>query len=218
MKSDIEIAQEAELVHIKEVAEKLGINEDELEFYGKYKAKISDELWESVKDREDGKLVLVTAINPTPAGEGKTTTSIGLGEAMALLGKKAVLALREPSLGPCFGIKGGAAGGGYAQVVPMEDLNYETIQGYRNRHRILKPGHPFERLNDAEYLRSIGAAAISREDRQLHPTAAGMLMFGDEYNIVRHFPEYFLDYREMLDPTIRWTDRIQSSSGEWSGN
>ena len=123
MKSDIEIAQEAELVHIKEVAEKLGINEDELEFYGKYKAKISDELWESVKDREDGKLVLVTAINPTPAGEGKTTISIGLGEAMALLGKKAVLALREPSLGPCFGIKGGAAGGGYAQVVPMEDLN-----------------------------------------------------------------------------------------------
>ena len=123
MKSDIEIAQEAELVHIKEVAEKLGINEDELEFYVKYKAKISDELWESVKDREDGKLVLVTAINPTPAGEGKTTTSIGLGEAMALLGKKAVLALREPSLGPCFGIKGGAAGGGYAQVVPMEDLN-----------------------------------------------------------------------------------------------
>lgn len=123
MKSDIEIAQEAELVHIKEVAEKLGINEDELEFYGKYKAKISDELWEAVKDREDGKLVLVTAINPTPAGEGKTTTSIGLGEAMALLGKKAVLALREPSLGPCFGIKGGAAGGGYAQVVPMEDLN-----------------------------------------------------------------------------------------------
>ena len=123
MKSDIEIAQEAELVHIKEVAEKLGINEDELEFYGKYKAKISDELWESVKDREDGKLVLVTAINPTPAGEGMTTTSIGLGEAMALLGKKAVLALREPSLGPCFGIKGGAAGGGYAQVVPMEDLN-----------------------------------------------------------------------------------------------
>lgn len=123
MKSDIEIAQEAELVHIKEVAEKLGINEDELEFYGKYKAKISDELWESVKDREDGKLVLLTAINPTPAGEGKTTTSIGLGEAMALLGKKAVLALREPSLGPCFGIKGGAAGGGYAQVVPMEDLN-----------------------------------------------------------------------------------------------
>lgn len=102
--------------------------------------------------------------------------------------------------------------------VPMEDLNYETIQGYRNRHRTLKEGHPFHRLNDHEYLRSIGAAAISSEDMQLHPTAAGMLMFGDEYNIVRHFPEYFLDYREVLDPTIRWTDRLQSSSGEWSGN
>ncbi len=102
--------------------------------------------------------------------------------------------------------------------VPMNDLNYETIRGYRNRHRTLKPGHPFERLNDEEYLRSIGAAAISNEDHQLHPTAAGMLMFGDEYNIVRHFPDYFLDYREMLDPTIRWTDRLQSSSGEWSGN
>ena len=102
--------------------------------------------------------------------------------------------------------------------VPIEDLNYETIQGYRNRHRTLKSGHPFERLNDADYLRSIGAAAISREDKQLHPTAAGMLMFGDEYNIVRHFPDYFLDYREMLDPAIRWTDRLQSSSGEWSGN
>ena len=102
--------------------------------------------------------------------------------------------------------------------VPLEDLNYETIRGYRNRHRTLRAGHPFERLNDPEYLRSIGAAAISREDRQLHPTAAGMLMFGDEYNIVRHFPDYFLDYREMLDPTIRWTDRLYSSSGEWSGN
>lgn len=102
--------------------------------------------------------------------------------------------------------------------VPMEDLNYETIQGYRNRHRTLKAGHPFERLSDNEYLRSIGAAAVSLEDKQLHPTAAGMLMFGDEYNIIRHFPEYFLDYREILDPTIRWTDRLQSSSGEWSGN
>ena len=100
----------------------------------------------------------------------------------------------------------------------MSNLNTETIQGYRNRHRTLKAGHPFERLNDAEYLRSIGAAAISKEDKRLHPTAAGMLMFGDEFNIVRHFPEYFLDYREMLDPTIRWTDRLQSSSGEWSGN
>ncbi len=102
--------------------------------------------------------------------------------------------------------------------VSMEDLNYETIQGYRNRHRTLKSGHPFGRLDDGEYLRSIGAAAISDVDRELHPTAAGMLMFGEEYNIVRHFPEYFLDYREMLDPMIRWTDRLHSSSGEWSGN
>ena len=100
----------------------------------------------------------------------------------------------------------------------MEDLNYDTIHGYRNSHRSLKEGHPFERLSDHEYLRSIGAAAISEEDGQLHPTAAGMLMFGDEYNIVRHFPEYFLDYREELDTTTRWSDRLQSSSGEWSGN
>ncbi len=123
MKSDIQIAQEAKMVHIREVAEKLGLSEDDLELYGKYKAKFSDELLESIKDNPDGKLVLVTAINPTPAGEGKTTTSVGLGQAMGVLGKKACLALREPSLGPCFGIKGGAAGGGYAQVVPMEDLN-----------------------------------------------------------------------------------------------
>ncbi len=109
--------------HIREVAQTLGIQEDELELYGKYKAKLSDEVWNNVKDRPDGKLVLVTAINPTPAGEGKTTTTVGLGQAMAKLNKKAVIALREPSLGPCFGIKGGAAGGGYAQVVPMEDLN-----------------------------------------------------------------------------------------------
>lgn len=123
MKSDIQIAQEAQMVHIKEVAEKLGIKEDDLELYGKYKAKLSDELMSRVKDEPDGKLILVTAINPTPAGEGKTTTSVGLGQAFGKLGKKAVIALREPSLGPCFGIKGGAAGGGYAQVVPMEDLN-----------------------------------------------------------------------------------------------
>ena len=123
MKTDIQIAQEAEMMHIKDVAATIGIAEDELEFYGKYKAKLSDELWDRIKDNEDGKLVLVTAINPTPAGEGKTTTTVGLGEAMAKMGKKALIALREPSLGPCFGIKGGAAGGGYAQVVPMEDLN-----------------------------------------------------------------------------------------------
>lgn len=123
MKTDIEIAQAAKMKHISDVAKQLEIKEDDLEFYGKYKAKLTDELWESVKDREDGKLVLVTAINPTPAGEGKTTTTVGLGQALGKLNKKAVIALREPSLGPCFGIKGGAAGGGNAQVVPMEDLN-----------------------------------------------------------------------------------------------
>lgn len=123
MKSDIEIAQEAKMIHIRDVAKQLGISEDDLEMYGKYKTKLTDELWEEVEDREDGKLILVTAINPTPAGEGKTTTSVGLGEAFGRMGKKAAIALREPSLGPCFGIKGGAAGGGYAQVVPMEELN-----------------------------------------------------------------------------------------------
>ncbi len=123
MKSDIQIAQEAQMIHIKDVAKSLNISEDDLELYGKYKAKFSDELLSKISGNKDGKLVLVTAINPTPAGEGKTTTSVGLGQAMGVLGKKACLALREPSLGPCFGIKGGAAGGGYAQVVPMEDLN-----------------------------------------------------------------------------------------------
>ncbi len=123
MKTDIQIAQEASMLPIREVAAAYGIGEDDLELYGRYKAKLTDELWDQVKDRKDGKLVLVTAINPTPAGEGKTTTTVGLGQALAKLNKKAIIALREPSLGPCFGIKGGAAGGGYAQVVPMEDLN-----------------------------------------------------------------------------------------------
>ena len=123
MLTDIEIAQQAKLLPIKDVASQIGVSEDELEFYGKYKAKLSDALSERLKDRPDGKLILVTAINPTPAGEGKTTTTAGLGQAMAKIGKKAVIALREPSLGPVFGIKGGAAGGGYAQVLPMEDIN-----------------------------------------------------------------------------------------------
>ena len=123
MKTDIQIAQESEMIHIRDVAAQYGISEDDLELYGKYKAKFSDELMSRVKDNPDGKLVLVTAINPTPAGEGKTTTSIGLAQALGRMDKKCLLALREPSLGPCFGIKGGAAGGGYAQVVPMEDLN-----------------------------------------------------------------------------------------------
>ena len=123
MKTDIEIAQEAVLAPITEVAEQLDITPDDLELYGKYKAKLTEDFLKKLEDKPDGKLILVTAINPTPAGEGKTTTSVGLGQAFGKLGKKAVIALREPSLGPCFGIKGGAAGGGYAQVVPMEDLN-----------------------------------------------------------------------------------------------
>ena len=123
MKTDVEIAQEAKLRPIREIAEQLGISEDELELYGKYKAKLPLSLWEQLKERPDAKLVLVTAINPTPAGEGKTTTSVGLADAFHHMGEKTVVALREPSLGPCFGLKGGAAGGGYAQVVPMEDIN-----------------------------------------------------------------------------------------------
>ena len=123
MLSDIEIAQKAEMKPIVEIAQKVGLDEDDLELYGKYKAKISLEAIKKLDQNEDGKLILVTAINPTPAGEGKTTTMIGLSQALNKLGKKSVVAMREPSLGPCFGIKGGAAGGGYAQVVPMEDIN-----------------------------------------------------------------------------------------------
>ena len=123
MKTDIQIAQEAVLEPIVKVAERIDIQEDDLELYGKYKAKISNSYIQNMDDKKDGKLILVTAINPTPAGEGKTTVSVGLGQALSAIGKKAIIALREPSLGPCFGVKGGAAGGGYAQVVPMEDLN-----------------------------------------------------------------------------------------------
>ncbi|WP_252216628.1 formate--tetrahydrofolate ligase [Clostridium sp. VAP41] len=123
MKTDIEIAQEAEMLHIKNVAEKLGLDEENIEYYGKYKCKVSLDVYNKVKNNRDGKLVLVTAINPTPAGEGKSTVTVGLGDALNKMGKNTVIALREPSLGPVFGIKGGAAGGGYAQVVPMEDIN-----------------------------------------------------------------------------------------------
>ena len=123
MKSDVEIAQAAAMKPIVQVAAELGLSEDDLELYGKYKAKVSLDVWERLKDRPNGKVILVSAINPTPAGEGKTTNTVGLGDALRKLGKKVVIALREPSLGPCFGVKGGAAGGGYAQVVPMEDIN-----------------------------------------------------------------------------------------------
>ena len=123
MLSDIEIAQGCQMRPITEVAAAAGLDTEDLELYGRYKAKLSADVWKKTADKPDGKLVLVTAINPTPAGEGKTTTTVGLGEALAKMGKKAMIALREPSLGPVFGIKGGAAGGGYAQVVPMEDIN-----------------------------------------------------------------------------------------------
>ena len=123
MKSDIEIAQQATMKPISEIARYIDLGDDDIELYGKYKAKVSLETWERIKDRPNGKLVLVTAINPTPAGEGKTTTTVGLGMALNRLGQKAIIALREPSLGPSFGVKGGAAGGGYAQVLPMEDIN-----------------------------------------------------------------------------------------------
>ena len=123
MKTDVEIAQAAQMKAISQVADELGLSEDDLELYGKYKAKVSLAVWDRLKDRPNGKLILVSAINPTPAGEGKTTNTVGIGDALRRLGKKVVIALREPSLGPCFGVKGGAAGGGYAQVVPMEDIN-----------------------------------------------------------------------------------------------
>lgn len=123
MKSDIQISQEAHLLPIQDIAKNLNIDQDDIEFYGKYKAKFSHSIWSKIATKKPGKLVLVTAINPTPAGEGKTTVTVGLGQALNHLGKNAIIALREPSLGPCFGIKGGATGGGYSQVVPMEDLN-----------------------------------------------------------------------------------------------
>ncbi len=140
MLSDIEIAQAAKLKPITDIASALGLGEEDLELYGRYKAKISPAVWERVKDKPDGKLILVTAINPTPAGEGKTTTSVGLGDALAQLGKKVAIALREPSLGPSFGVKGGAAGGGYAQVVPMEDINLHftgDIHAVTTAHNLL---------------------------------------------------------------------------------
>ncbi|MDT8902570.1 formate--tetrahydrofolate ligase [Anaeroselena agilis] len=140
MKSDVEIAQEANMKPIAQVAAELGLTDDDLELYGKYKAKVSLAAWERLKDRPDGKLILVSAINPTPAGEGKTTNTVGIGDALRRLGKKVVIALREPSLGPCFGVKGGAAGGGYAQVVPMEDINLHftgDIHAVTTAHNLL---------------------------------------------------------------------------------
>ena len=163
MKTDIEIAQETKMLPITTVASQYGITEDDLELYGKYKAKLSDELIRRVSDRKDGKLILVTAINPTPAGEGKTTTSVGLGEAFGRLGKRAVIALREPSLGPCFGIKGGAAGGGYAQVVPMEDLNLHFTGDF---HAITSANNLLAALLDNHIQQGNELGIDPRQDRK----------------------------------------------------
>ena len=181
MKSDIEIAQEAKMLPIKEVAKKLDIEEDDLELYGKYKAKITDELWEQVKDREDGKLILVTAINPTPAGEGKTTITVGLGEAFGKLDKKSVIALREPSLGPCFGIKGGAAGGGNAQVVPMEELNlhftgdFHAITSANNLLAAMLDNHIHQgNLLNIDPNQVVWKRCVDMNDRVLRNTVVGL--------------------------------------------
>lgn len=181
MKTDIQIAQEAKLKPIREVAALLGIGEEDLELYGKYKAKLSEELIQKTADRPDGKLILVTAINPTPAGEGKTTTSIGLGEAFGCLGKKAVIALREPSLGPCFGIKGGAAGGGYAQVVPMEELNlhftgdFHAITSANNLLAAMLDNHMFQgnslRIDPKQV---VWKRCLDMNDRALRNIVVGM--------------------------------------------
>ena len=194
MKTDIQIAQEAEMMPIRDVAAQYGIEEDDLELYGKYKAKFSDELLKKIEDRPDGKLVLVTAINPTPAGEGKTTTSIGLAQALEKLGRKCMLALREPSLGPCFGIKGGAAGGGYAQVVPMEDLNlhftgdFHAITSANNLLAALLDNH----IHQGNELRIdtrqvIWKRCLDMNDRALRNIVVGLVRKVDGFVREDHF-------------------------------
>lgn len=194
MKSDIEIAQEAKLENIVDIAGKIGIAAEALELYGKYKAKISDEYIESIQSRPDGKLILVTAINPTPAGEGKTTTSVGLGQAFGKMGKKAVIALREPSLGPCFGIKGGAAGGGYAQVVPMEDLNlhftgdFHAITSANNLLAAILDNH-IQQGNELEIdtRQVVWKRCLDMNDRVLRNIVVGLGSKGDGVVREDHF-------------------------------
>ena len=194
MKTDIEIAQEAVMLPITEVAKQLGISPDDLELYGKYKAKLSNEYLDIIRENKKGKLILVTAINPTPAGEGKTTTSVGLGEAFGKLGKKAVIALREPSLGPCFGIKGGAAGGGYAQVVPMEDLNlhftgdFHAITSANNLLAALLDNH----IQQGNALRIdtrqiVWKRCLDMNDRVLRNIVVGLGSKGDGFTREDHF-------------------------------
>lgn len=194
MKSDIEIAQEAKLENIVDVAGKIGIASEDLELYGKYKAKISDEYIKSIQSGPDGKLILVTAINPTPAGEGKTTTSVGLGQAFGRMGKKAVIALREPSLGPCFGIKGGAAGGGYAQVVPMEDLNlhftgdFHAVTSANNLLAAILDNH-IQQGNELEIdtRQVVWKRCLDMNDRVLRNVVVGLGSKGDGVVREDHF-------------------------------
>lgn len=181
MLSDIEIAQNAKMKHIRDIASSVGIGEDELEYYGKYKAKISPELWDRIKNNKDGRLILVTAINPTPAGEGKTTTTIGLGDAFTKMGKKCVLALREPSLGPVMGIKGGAAGGGYSQVVPMEDINLHftgdmhAITAANNLLSAMIDNHIHQGNElDIDVTNIVWKRVLDMNDRALRKTIVGM--------------------------------------------
>lgn len=193
-KSDIEIAQEAELYNIEKVAANYGIDRDEIEFYGRYKAKLSGEFINRVQDNEDGKLILVTAINPTPAGEGKTTITVGLGQAFGKLGKKAIIALREPSLGPCFGVKGGAAGGGYAQVVPMEDLNlhftgdFHAITSANNLLAALLDNH-IQQGNalNIDTRQIIWKRCVDMNDRVLRNVVVGLGAKTDGYVREDHF-------------------------------
>ncbi len=194
MKSDIEIAQEAQLKNIQQVAAQIGIQDDELECYGKYKAKLSDELEERIQNNSDGKLVLVTAINPTPAGEGKTTISIGLTQALCKIGKNAVVALREPSLGPCFGVKGGAAGGGFAQVVPMEDLNlhftgdFHAITSANNLLAAMLDNH-IHQGNELEIdtRQIVWKRCLDMNDRALRNTVVGLGAKADGFVREDHF-------------------------------
>ncbi|MDI3311489.1 MAG: formate--tetrahydrofolate ligase, partial [Thermoanaerobacterium sp.] len=181
MKTDIEIAQEAKMMHIADIGEKIGIEEDYLELYGNYKAKVSQKLWEKIKDKKDGKLILVTSINPTPAGEGKSTLTVGLGQALNKLKKKVAIALREPSLGPCMGIKGGAAGGGYSQVVPMEDINLHftgDMHAIGSAHNLLSAMidnhiHQGNELN-IDIRRITWKRAIDMNDRALREIVVGL--------------------------------------------
>ena len=194
MKTDIQIAQEAAMLPIKEVVKPFGIQEDDLELYGKYKAKLSEELWNQVKDRPDGKLVLVTAINPTPAGEGKTTVTVGLGQALNQMGKKTMIALREPSLGPCFGVKGGAAGGGYSQVVPMEELNlhftgdFHAITSANNLLAAMLDNH-IQQGNelDIDTRQITWKRCVDMNDRVLRNVVVGLGAKADGYVREDHF-------------------------------